>query len=696
MPVTVDVMDSGSEMGTIQSSTNATHATAMATFDSSATAVAVATRQTLNGGVTCFSADADAGAGQGELHSIPHKPNCEASCLKSERDFMSSSSVCNAFGEAVAIDGLLGSMQGGVSGRSQPQNFEFQSRTSLPQSSFGVPSSDEGEDKAVVSPISPASSYSCPTTHSFMLSQAMQNEFSDNSQGARLNPRRQFRKYTVLMVYCFFTLGPYFQDAAFDASKVLIGSSLFSSKNQIILLSVVGSSSGLLCLPVWGFVSRMSGVRVARLASFTCLLVGLVIVAGCTWSDYGLVLVARCLFRTALNVLLLMQTVVAYSTFSGDALTMAVSLIVCAMRFGSMLGYVSSGPLLDQLGLVDALLFTEFLVVLTFIVALCFALITRERAAVHSERLLDSTQASQVVFTFDLLYIVPTCAWATAGAIGCLNACVFPFEAIAADILVRDFAYGRSEAGFLVSLVPAVSVLAPFLAPRLAKTTLQHFIAACCGFVLLGASHMAFSLRGSSVLFPIFITLGIGYVVASCSLWVALPDAAAANVGGARGNRTKDVEWLSTGVAIGASAVAETISNVFVGTVASGESFDVACVWFVGVAAAGLLLVCAAMATHVSSSVGASQAQGMLRSDGGSNSNQPVVVVYSPRGGVAAPSSLSACDVELPNCVQVLGDRHGNGSFLDGTFSVDSTPRSTPRGSPGRPPASAAMRRSDL
>jgi len=313
-------------------------------------------------------------------------------------------------------------------------------------------------------------------------------------------------------------------------------------------------------------------------SGFMCLFGSLLAVVGIEYKMYGLLLVARFFFWLALYGLLVVQTVLVYSIFTGGQMVAAYSLIVFAMRFGGVIGYLCSGPVLAQFGLRGVMWISAISVFVAFLSTISFACLFRGTATAQAIRpLLEDKRRGSGGFTWSTLREVPSSCWAFIFSIAFLYSSVFTFESVGVDMLVVEYNYKPTAAGYFLSLLPGISLFSPivsYISVGNLRPTLRNAAIGMC-FVGLGHFINALSLDWCP---PIaMFSLGTGFVFAVCCLWTALPTLVRASV---PADRAKDVEGLVTGLTYGFLALFQFLSNVISGGLIDIFSYPAALLWF--------------------------------------------------------------------------------------------------------------------
>ncbi|CAK0871655.1 unnamed protein product [Prorocentrum cordatum] len=343
---------------------------------------------------------------------------------------------------------------------------------------------------------------------------------------------------------------------------------------------------------------------VALGAGLACAVGSLFTVLGFRWGLLRVMLLARCVFWLALNALLMVQTLLVYSIFKGKAVDVAYSLIVTACRLGGVLGYCLSGPMLGRCGLEGALWVSVGMVFLAFGATLLFAYLFRGSATArsvrpHLERRRSSrspassprSQTGSVrpepsEFSLRLLRSMPRSVLSLTFATGALYGTVFPFEVVANDMLQNEFRYDANSAGYLVTVIPAVSIFSPLLS-QLLGTGVRCRLAWCCaGFVMLISAQLLICTWDPSVTIPCLALMGLGFAASVCSIWTTLPLLLRLEV---PEEDYKAMEGLATSLGFSTLAVTQFISNLAVGALRDAGSYRAACAWLASVSSAGLL-----------------------------------------------------------------------------------------------------------
>lgn len=172
---------------------------------------------------------------------------------------------------------------------------------------------------------------------------------------------------------------------------------------------------------------------------------------------------------------------------------------------------------------------------------------------------------------------------------------VFPFEVVANDMLQNEFRYDANSAGYLVTVIPAVSIFTPLFS-QLLGTGVRCRLAWCCaGFVMLISAQLLICTWDPRATIPALALMGLGFAVSVCSIWTTLPLLVRLEVPEAD---YKAMEGLATSLGFVTLAVTQFVSNLAVGALRDKGSYREACIWLASVCTAGLLCLVAAMASH--------------------------------------------------------------------------------------------------
>jgi len=182
---------------------------------------------------------------------------------------------------------------------------------------------------------------------------------------------------------------------------------------------------------------------------------------------------------------------------------------------------------------------------------------------------------------------VPHSVWAVICAVGVLYATIFPFEVIADDLLQTDFGFSANNAGFLLTTIPAFSLLTPIFSPFMGTWPTQKLCCSSAGFLILVIGQVLLALDRTWSPYGSFICMGVGFSMTVCSLWTVIPTLVCDAV--PREN-AKNVEGLVTGLGYAALAICQFISNTVVGMIRDRASTKYVCMWFAILSALGIIL----------------------------------------------------------------------------------------------------------
>jgi len=177
-------------------------------------------------------------------------------------------------------------------------------------------------------------------------------------------------------------------------------------------------------------------------------------------------------------------------------------------------------------------------------------------------------------------------------AMGSLYGAVFPFEVVADDMLQKDYGYSPDNAGFLLTSVPLVSLASPLVQPWLGSVPGKQLCSGATAFVVMVAAQVVLALQQPWSPMVGFALMGVGYVVAACSLWIVLPGLVRESV---PAESAKEVEGLATGLCYAMLATFQFVSNYVAGVIKDDRSYQCVCAWFAALAGAGFLFVLVAL-----------------------------------------------------------------------------------------------------
>jgi len=310
---------------------------------------------------------------------------------------------------------------------------------------------------------------------------------------------------------------------------------------------------------------------------------------GFLWDQYWTMLIARFFFWVALYGMLLAQNMLVYSIFSQESVAFAYSLVIFAMRAGGVAAYFLSGIMLQNLKVAGTLWLAWFLVVFAFLGTLVFGCLFRGTNTARAvRRLHPSGRGGAKTFKLSLLRTVPSSCWMFTLAIMCLYAGIFPFEATGVDMLVSDFGFNPTSAGYLLSTIPALSLLGPLITPFLGQNLDGLTRSATYGLGLMVCGYAILSLQASWAPYPGFLLNGLGYVTSVCALWGSLPMLVSTSV---EKENAKNVESLVLGLSYAALSVGQFFSNFITGVINDMASYQLVCVWYTLLSAFGVLCV---------------------------------------------------------------------------------------------------------
>lgn len=410
-----------------------------------------------------------------------------------------------------------------------------------------------------------------------------------------VDPRRTFHRYSLLILICMFIPGPYFADQTFANLKSNTIEEMGISNTQFGLLFAVSSLTGVLCPLANPLLARMGRTRMALASGFACSLASLGAVMGYHYNIYILLLASRFFFWLALYGLLMVQTVLVYSVYSGELLAIAYSLTVTAMRFGSLGADLAIGTLHSTYGTEGALWFSTITVVVAFVATILFAYLFRGTTTAQAVRPLLDEQRGNQTFSIELVSEIPRCVFAVLGAIGCLYVAVFSFETTGVDMLHVRYGYNAEDAGNLISIIPAMSLFAPVVTPFLGKSIKGKLYSCVLGFTAIVFGHTWMSLPINLPPFPAFLALGFGFVVTVCAIFTVLPGLVESTV---PHEISAPMEQLAVGLTYLVLSVTQFFSNLIVGVLKDSlGSYCYVSTWFACCSFVGLVFTVASLAT---------------------------------------------------------------------------------------------------
>merc|ERR1719158_1627926 len=121
---------------------------------------------------------------------------------------------------------------------------------------------------------------------------------------------------------------------------------LHINHTQFGLMFSVASITTVIVGPAGVVMAKVGTCTSALLCGFLCFTGSVVVYIGILQENYGTVLIGRFLFWSFLWMLQVVQNVLTYQNFKGSQLAAAYGLLVTACRFGGMLGFSLSGPLI--------------------------------------------------------------------------------------------------------------------------------------------------------------------------------------------------------------------------------------------------------------------------------------------------------------------------------------------------------------
>jgi MFS family permease len=361
------------------------------------------------------------------------------------------------------------------------------------------------------------------------------------------------------------------------------------SNQKFGMLFALSSLTGVLCGPFGILVSVVGRSRWVMVSGLLCMVAALFTVLGFVWESYAIMLIARFFFWASLYGMLLAQNMLVYAIFSTQGVALAMSMVIFAMRLGAVSAYFLSGPMRYSIGVEATLWVACCLVFLAFIGTLIFAFLFRGTSTARVVRPLHpSGRSISKSFHIELLRMVPrSCLMFTLAVMACYGS-VFPFETVAVDMLVEDFGFRATEAGYLLSLVPAISLLGPAISPILGKDLAGLSRSAIAGLSMMAGGHVILSIQAFWCPYLAFFMIGMGYVSSVCALWGSLPALVQSTV---EEENAKNVESLVLGLSYAALSIGQSVSNYLAGVLNDISSYRLVCIWFALLAGLGAVAV---------------------------------------------------------------------------------------------------------
>jgi len=180
-------------------------------------------------------------------------------------------------------------------------------------------------------------------------------------------------------------------------------------------------------------------------------------------------------------------------------------------------------------------------------------------------------------FKLSLLRSVPMSCHFFALAGGCLYGSLFPFESGYSDLLVTVFGYDPAKAGYLVSSIPAISLLSPLVGIWMkadlegaCKLSVVSLLAMGVGMSIIAAEQNWSPVAGS-------IVIGCGYTLAVVTLFSLPPVLVRATV---PDEICKHVEALVLGLVYFWMSVMQFVSNTVGGKINDVMGYRQMIMWF--------------------------------------------------------------------------------------------------------------------
>lgn len=344
-------------------------------------------------------------------------------------------------------------------------------------------------------------------------------------------------RYLVYLLLCCFLPGPYFMESQLASYEELISNSdtgLGIDAEDFELLFALPAITGVLVGPMGVMIAKYGYENFSLASGILIFVSAMIVVSGLRQHRFYTMLLGRVLFWLGIYTLCAVQTKVAYTIFSGPALTVAYGLLIASARAGGILAFFFSGFILDWSNgnVAEALWYGEFFVGLAALSAILFASLRSKvalslamavRPALSARlRLKTSVDTEETLPSQWHLQILSLKTWLVIVQIAIVYGVTFPLEIVLADFLEVEWGFSPTKAGIYSSLAPSFGlfswVYGIFIKDL--RSMLRGNILAWIAYVV---SFMMIKFWGGRSPLLALVLFGVGYSYVSTISWVLIP-----------------------------------------------------------------------------------------------------------------------------------------------------------------------------
>eukprot|EP00043_Microstomoeca_roanoka_P025739 m.9721 g.9721 ORF g.9721 m.9721 type:complete len:513 (+) comp5802_c0_seq1:1-1539(+) len=370
---------------------------------------------------------------------------------------------------------------------------------------------------------------------------------------AKMRPDTFAYRLTVLLFNCLLTFGSYY---CFDMPSVLetrfedpksSGGLGLTSVQYNLLYSIYAWTNAVMVIGA-GFLVDKAGNRISLLIfSGLCLLGATVFALGVSFHIYPLMLCGRLIFGSGNGSLTIVQNKITAMWFDGKELAMAFGFTLAFSRLGSVLNFLFTESIADNLGISSTLWFGCGLCGLGFISAIIVSYLDANGLR-RLGKANDLKSASKKLKFTDIKYF-DSRFWLLCLTIMFFYNSVFPFVADASSFIQLKYDKSETSASRVAGGVYYVSMgLSPFMGAVVDRVGGRGYLSIICSILTVPVFCILAFVGSSLTPYVPVLGLGVTYSIMASVLWPSIPLVVSpATVGTAMGVATS-VQMIGIGL----------------------------------------------------------------------------------------------------------------------------------------------------